>query len=215
MQGQLVGDNQMNTLKKFAFIAALLVMSLSKAQEPPMTAMATVQGGVQVLLETVQSSRAYFLSDQQRYFDNIESALSTIVDFDAVARVVMSRYAQNASDEQVGRFGDILRTTLTRFYGAALAAYDGQELEFIPSNNEPSDPRADRVIGMEIKGIGNGNGNGSFKLQYQMFLNENDEWKLKNLSLGGINLGRQYYTQFSAAMSQYNNDIDQVLDNWQ
>jgi len=213
MQGPLVGDNQMNTLKKFAFIAALLAISLSKAQEPPMTAMATVQGGVQVLLETVQSSRAFFLSDQQRYFDNVESALGTIVDFEAVAQVVMSRYAQDASEEQVERFGEILRTTLTRFYGAALAAYDGQELEFVPSNNEPSDPRADRVIGMEIKGIGNGNA--SFKLQYQMFLDENDEWKLKNLSLGGINLGRQYYTQFAAAMSQYDNDIDQVLDNWQ
>ena len=205
----------MNTLKKFAFITALLAMSLAQAQEPPTTAMATVQGGVQELLDTVQSSRAYFLSDQQRYFDNIESALSTIVDFNAVATVVMSRYAQDASEEQINRFGEILSNTLTRFYGAALAAYDGQDLEFIPSNNEPADPRADRVVGMEIKGIGSGNGNTSFKLQYQMFLNDNDEWKLKNLSLGGINLGRQYYTQFAAAMSQYNNDIDQVLDNWQ
>lgn len=205
----------MNTLKKFAFITALLAMSLAQAQEPPTTAMATVQGGVQELLDTVQSSRAYFLSDQQRYFENIESALSTIVDFNAVATVVMSRYAQDASEEQINRFGEILSNTLTRFYGAALAAYDGQDLEFIPSNNEPADPRADRVVGMEIKGIGSGNGNTSFKLQYQMFLNDNDEWKLKNLSLGGINLGRQYYTQFAAAMSQYNNDIDQVLDNWQ
>jgi len=47
-----------------------------------------------------------------------------------------------------------------------------------------------------------------------MFLNENDEWKLKNLSLAGINLGRQYYTQFSALMTQHNNDIDLVLENW-
>lgn len=205
----------MNTLRKFVLIAALLVTGVSSAQEPPTTALATVQGGVRALLDTVQSSRSYFLSDQQRYYDNIESALSSIVDFNAVATVVMSRYAQDASEAQINRFGDILRTTLTRFYGAALAAYDGQELEFIPARNEPSDPRADRVVGMEIKGIGNGNGNGSFRLQYQMFLNENDEWKLKNLSLGGINLGRQYYTQFAAAMSQYGNDIDQVLDNWQ
>ena len=60
-----------------------------------------------------------------------------------------------------------------------------------------------------------GGDNGSIRLQYQMFLNANDEWKLKNISLAGINLGRQYYTQFEAAMSQYNNDIDQVLNNWQ
>lgn len=206
----------MNTLRKFALLTTFLVMGIGHAQEPPMTALATVEKGVGILLNTVQESRAYFLTDQQRYYGEIEAALGTIVDFNAVAQVVMSRYAQNASEAQIARFGDILRTTLTRFYGAALASYDGQELVFIPSNNEPADPRADRVIGMEIKGIGSGNGssNGSFKLQYQMFLNENDEWKLKNLSLGGINLGRQYYTQFSAAMTQYDNDIDQVLDNW-
>jgi ABC-type transporter MlaC component len=55
----------------------------------------------------------------------------------------------------------------------------------------------------------------NLRLQYQMFLNENNVWKLKNLSLAGINLGRQYFTQFSALMSQYDEDIDLVLDNWQ
>ncbi|MCB1670123.1 MAG: ABC transporter substrate-binding protein [Gammaproteobacteria bacterium] len=206
----------MNILKKLFLVTLLSLAGTGQAQEPPMTALATVQSGVQVLLSTVQESKPYFLTDQQRYFNDIESALSTIVDFDAVARVVMSRYAEAATDQQVSRFADILKTTLTRFYGSALASYNGQELVFIPSDNQPSDPRADRVVGMEIKGIGNGNGNGNgaFRLQYQMFLNENDEWKLKNLSLGGINLGRQYYTQFAAAMSQYDNDIDQVLDNW-
>ena len=198
----------MNTLRKVILFWAILQTSLVLAQQPPRTAMETVQEGVDVLLTTVQESRAYFLSDQDRYYGDIQQALSTIVDFEAVATVVMSRYAQDATEEQISRFGEILGTTLTRFYGAALATYDGQELEFMASNNEPSDPREDRVIGMEIKGIGSGNGtsNGSFRLQYQMFVNDNDEWKLKNLSLGGINLGRQYFTQFSAAMSQYNNE---------
>ncbi len=207
----------MNTLKKLIFVALLSLPGIGIAQEPPMTAMATVQSGVQILLDTVQESKSYFLTDQRRYFNEIESALSTIVDFEAVARVVMSRYAEDATGEQISRFGEILKSTLTRFYGAALVSYNGKELAFVHSSNQPSDPRADRVIGMEIKGIGNGNGNGngSFRLQYQMFLNENDEWKLKNLSLGGINLGRQYFTQFSAAMAQYNNDINLVLDNWQ
>jgi len=213
----LLGDNQMNILKKLVFVVLLATAGTSVAQEPRMSAVETVQNGVELLLQTVQQARPYFLSDQQRYYNEIESALNTIVDFDAVARVVMSRYAQGATEEQISRFGEILQSTLTRFYGAALASYNGQELVFLPAGNQPADPRADRVIGMEIRGIGSGSGssNSSFRLQYQMFLNENDEWKLKNLSLGGINLGRQYYTQFAAAMSQYNNDIDQVLDNWQ
>jgi ABC-type transporter MlaC component len=47
-----------------------------------------------------------------------------------------------------------------------------------------------------------------------MFITEDDIWKLKNLSLAGINLGRQYYSQFSALMTEHNNDIDAVLNNW-
>ena len=63
---------------------------------------------------------------------------------------------------------------------------------------------------MELRGS-----DSTLRLQYQMFINENDEWKLKNLSLAGINLGRQYFTQFSALMSQHDENIDLVLDNWQ
>ena len=121
----------------------------------------------------------------------------------------MSRYASAASDSQKQRFAEILQSTLTRFYGASLVSYNGEELVFLPPRNPDSDPRADKVVGMELRG------DTTLRLQYQMFLNENDEWKLKNISLAGINLGRQYYTQFAALMSEHNNDIDAVLDNWQ
>jgi phospholipid transport system substrate-binding protein len=164
--------------------------------------------GVETLLQTVTESKDFFLSDRERYFSEIESVLTSFVDFEAVATVVMSRYADSATDAQRQRFADILKTTLTRFYGASLVSYNGEELVFLPPSNPNADPRADTVVGMELQG------DTALRLQYQMFLNENDEWKLKNLSLAGINLGRQYYTQFAALMSQHGNDIDVVLDNW-
>ena len=67
----------------------------------------------------------------------------------------------------------------------------------------------DVVVSMELTG-----GSMELQLQYQMFINDSDEWKLKNLSLAGINLGRQYFAQFSALMTEYDNNIDSVLDNW-
>jgi len=201
----------MNTLRNFVIAGLLLASTTLHAQQPAQSALETVEEGVELLLETIVRSQPLFLTNPDGYFDAVEQALGTIVDFEAVATVVMSRYRESATDAQVERFGDILKTTLTRFYGAALASYDGQELAFIPSANPPSDPRADTVVGMELRGGDSGN----ITLQYQMFLNESDQWKLKNISLGGINLGRQYYTQFDAAMKQYGNDIDQVLNNWQ
>ncbi len=173
------------------------------------TAAQTAELGVKKLLSVVAESRPLFLSNREAYFTAVEEVLNSFVDFNAVAKVVMNRYAASASDAQTQRFADILRTTLTRFYGASLVSYEGQELVFLPANNAGADPRADTIVSMELRG-----GDSNLRLQYQMFLNEDDEWKLKNLSLAGINLGRQYFTQFSALMNQHNNDIDAVLDNW-
>ena len=194
-----------NTLAMLWFFMGM--PSLLYGQE--LTAIETAELGVETLLETIIESKDFFLTDRDRYFAAVEEAVSNTVDFNAVAEVVMSRYADLATAEQKQRFADILKNTLTRFYGAALVSYNGQELVFLPSTNPEGDSRADTVVGMELRG-----GDSNLTLQYQMFLNENDEWKLKNLSLAGINLGRQYYTQFSALMTQHNNDIDLVLENW-
>ncbi|MEQ8314379.1 MAG: ABC transporter substrate-binding protein [Gammaproteobacteria bacterium] len=199
----------MNSLKKIVASLTLLVVSLGSVQAQELSAVETAELGVETLLQTVQESKDLFLSDRDAYFARVEEVLNTFVDFNAVAEVVMSRYASSASTAQKQRFADILKSTLTRFYGASLVSYNGEELVFLPPRNPDADPRADTVVGMELQG------DSPLRLQYQMFLNADNEWKLKNLSLAGINLGRQYYTQFSALMAQYDNDIDAVLDNWQ
>ena len=173
-----------------------------------LTAQETAQLGVNTLLQTIEDSRELFNSDREAYFEQIEEVVGQFVDFDVVAEVVMNRYAAYATPRQKARFADILKSTLTRFYGAALVNYTNVELVFLPGRRRSDDPRADQIVSMELKGeVG-------LRLQYQMFLNENDEWKLKNVSLSGINLGRQYYTQFAALMAQHDNDIEAVLDNW-
>lgn len=197
----------MKSIKNIVLALGLMVVFPVQAQER--TAVETAEIGVNSLLETVAASKNYFLSDRDRYFQEIEAVLDTFVDFNAVAEVVMSRYASSATDAQKQRFAAILQSTLTRFYGASLVSYNGEELAFLPPRNPDADPRADKIVGMELRG------DTTLRLQYQMFLNENDEWKLKNISLAGINLGRQYYTQFAALMSEHNNNIDAVLDNWQ
>ena len=197
-----------NALKTLAF--AVLAMNPAVGFGQELTATETAEIGVEALLKTVENAKGYFLTDKDLYFSEIEGVLNTFVDFEAVAEVVRNRYASAASELQKQRFANILKATLTRFYGASLISYSGEQLIFLPPSSPDSDPRADTVVGMELRGS-----DMNLRLQYQMFVNENNEWKLKNLSLAGINLGRQYFTQFSALMSEYDEDIDLVLDNWQ
>jgi phospholipid transport system substrate-binding protein len=202
----------MKSIKKALKIVAIAVLAMNPTvgfgQE--LTATETAEIGVEALLKTVENAKGYFLTDKDLYFSEIEGVLNTFVDFEAVAEVVMNRHASAASEVQKQRFANILKTTLTRFYGASLISYSGEQLIFLPPSSPESDPRADTIVGMELRGS-----DMNLRLQYQMFINENNEWKLKNLSLAGINLGRQYFTQFSALMSEYDEDINLVLDNWQ
>lgn len=199
----------MKSLKKLLIAGGLVLALPGFTHGQSLSAVETAKLGVETLLQTVAASKDFFLTDRDRYFSEIEAVLNTFVDFNAVAEVVMSRFASSATQDQNQRFADILQSTLTRFYGAALVSYSGEDLAFLPPSEPDSDPRADTIVGMELRGSDT-----NLRLQYQMFLNENDEWKLKNLSLAGINLGRQYFTQFSALMTQHNNDIGVVLDNW-
>jgi phospholipid transport system substrate-binding protein len=200
------------TFFKNIFAASALVLSapmFAQAAEE-LTALQSAEQSVNALLATVQEVKPYFATDRERYFASIEESLTTFVDFDEVAIGVMARFAEQATPEQITRFGEKLRVTLTRFYGAALVGYDGQQLVFLPAGEPSPEPEVNTSVRMQITA-----NNSTVELQYTLFLNEAREWKLKNLFVGGINLRRQYFTQFSALMNRYGNDIDQVIDNWQ
>lgn len=198
-------------LRMLKFVSMLVVSTvyMSSLQGQSMSANETAKLGVNTLLETAIDSKSLFLTDREQYFEKIESVLESFVDFNAVARVVMSRFDDQATEDQRTRFADILKSSLTRFYGASLVSYQGEELIFLPQEEKESNPRDDVVVSMELTG-----GSMELQLQYQMFINDSDDWKLKNLSLAGINLGRQYFAQFSALMTEHGNNIDSVLNNW-
>lgn len=162
------------------------------------------------LLSRVEDLRPYYDSEPQRYYQGIEEEISDFVDFRQVAIGVMARFSQQASDEQIDRFAEKLRSTLTRFYGSALVEYGGQEIDYIPPENPPEDPS--RGVNVRLRVMGEEQ---NIDLQSSMFLNEEGEWKLRNLYVGGINLRRQYHTQFAALMSRHDGDIDAVIENWQ
>lgn len=200
----------MTKIKRMFAIALLTIAAplLHAAEE--MSALESARESVHELLATVEELKPFFESDKDRYFDGIQRSLDSFVDFDQVATGVMARYSEQASAEQISRFGEKLKTTLTRFYGAALVGYDGEALEFLPAGREAPDPEKNTNVRMRITA-----NNSTVELQYTLFLNEAREWKLKNLYVGGINLRRQYFTQFAALMNRYGNDIDQVVNNWQ
>jgi phospholipid transport system substrate-binding protein len=194
------------------FLSFLMVIAIRPALAADATqeAVNAAQSAVTSLLERVAELRPYYDSDQTRYFQGIEEEVAGFVDFEQVAIGVMARFSRQASDEQIAAFAEKLRSTLTRFYGSALVEYGGQQITYLPPDEPPEDPESGVNVRLRIQG-----GDQQLELQSAMFRNDSGDWMLRNLYVGGINLRRQYHTQFAALMSRHDNDIDAVIENWQ
>ncbi len=205
------------TMKRTGLTSVLVMLLLMAAAVRPAVAQDATQEAVDAardavtsLLERVSELRPYYDSDQARYYDGIEEEVAGFVDFEQVAIGVMARFSREASEEQIAAFAEKLRSTLTRFYGSALVEYGGQEITYMPPDSPPENPERGVNVRLRIEGDDQ-----RIELRSAMFRNDNDEWKLRNLYVGGINLRRQYHTQFAALMSRHDNDIDAVIENWQ
>lgn len=192
-------------------VGMLLPLTLRAAET---SAEAAVETYIGALLQRIEEIKPLYESDREAYFAAIEDALSEFVDFREVARGVMAKYGtgpNGATPEQLSRFAEVFRASLVDFYGSALATYGGVDYEIVPLNTKPANPESATNVRMNIEA----SDGGRFEVQYTMFLNEERQWKLKNLYIEGINLRRQYYSQFDSLMMNNDYDIDKVIDSWQ
>jgi len=86
--------------------------------------------------------------------------------------------------------------------------FDNQRVEFVDSTTAESEP--DRAsIDLQIYGQ-----DGTiYAVNYNLVLLDSD-WKLRNVTIEGINIGLQFRSQFASYMDKFRNDIDEVINNW-
>ena len=53
-----------------------------------------------------------------------------------------------------------------------------------------------------------------YEIQYSLRKDSRGQWKLRNMVVESINLGKIYRNQFDSAVEVYEGDIDKVIDNW-
>ena len=213
-QMQQAWRGAVGALALFLGLAASSVSLAQNGAELAAGAEAAVDGYVSQLLDTMEAIKPLYETDRPAYFAAVDEALSEFVDFREVARGVMAKYStgpEGASDEQLDRFADVFRSSLLDFYGSALASYGGAAYEFVSTGMEDRNTASTTNVRMNMTA----DDGSRFEIQYTMFLDETDTWKLKNLYIEGVNLRRQYHAQFDSLMMSNDYDIDRVIDAWQ
>jgi len=193
------------TLRNGLFIC-LAAISFQALAAP--AAHEVVQQTTTTLLADLKANKEQYRNDPGAFYNALNSILGPVVDVDGISRGVMTvRYSRQASPEQMQRFQENFKRSLMQFYGNALLEYNNQDIRVLPVSGQQDPERTS--VNMEIK-----DGKGVvYPLSYTM-VSLDGTWKMRNVVINGINVGKLFRDQFAQAMQDNRNDLDKVIDNW-
>lgn len=168
-----------------------------------------IQERVDKLTARIEAERERLENDQAYARQVVREEVTDLVDFKRITRLVMAEHFSEATREQKYRFLEVFRDSLINTYASGLTLYDDQKVRVLPA--EEGDIREDRArVRMEIR-----TDDGKvIPVSYSLFRDDEGAWKVQNVIVNGLNLGKIFRSQFQQAVEQYSGDIDKVIDNW-
>lgn len=166
-----------------------------------------VQSTTNELLGDLKANKEQYRSNPNAFYDSLNRILGPVVDADGISRSIMTvKYSRKATPEQMQRFQENFKRSLMQFYGNALLEYNNQGITVDPAK---ADDGKRASVGMKVTG----NNGAVYPVQYTLE-NIGGEWKVRNVIVNGINIGKLFRDQFADAMQRNGNDLDKTIDGW-
>lgn len=183
-------------------LAAFPLMAMA-AQSPH----DVVQSTTTELLGELKANKEQYKTNPQAFYDTLDRILAPVVDADGISRSIMTvKYSRKATPEQMQRFQENFKRSLFQFYGNALLEYNNQGIVVDPAK---ADDGKRASVGMKVTG----NNGAVYPVQYTLE-NLRGEWKVRNVIVNGINIGKLFRDQFADAMQRNGGDLDKTIDGW-
>ncbi len=206
-----------NTLRVPVFFSLLLTVLLqwSSAAQALESPRADVEKITKGLLETFEKNVGSYKKNPDAFIAEVNRELTPVVAFESIARGVMGKYTRRAELSQVEQFATVFKESLLSFYGKALLKLDDtslsiEKIDEVPKKTleEYHQGKARLVpVDMIIK-----TSTRIVAISYSMVHTEG-RWKMRNIVVDGINIGKQFRNQFADAMDKHGK-IQYVIDNW-
>ncbi|MBX8569715.1 ABC transporter substrate-binding protein [Pseudomonas cichorii] len=186
-------------------LLAVLPMMANAAATP--SAHDLVDRTTKELLSDLASNKEQYKSNPSAFYDALNRIVGPVVDADGISRSIMTvKYSRKATPEQMQRFQENFKRSLMQFYGNALLEYNNQGIIVSPAKDEGADRTS---VDMQVKG----NNGAVYPVSYTLE-KINGEWKVRNVIINGINIGKLFRDQFADAMQRNGNDLDKTIDGW-
>lgn len=204
-----------------AALFALLVGSFTAQASNTHPAEKVIKKTTDNVLVLIDDARSYYDKDPAKFYKKIDNELVDVIDFQSFARGVMGPYGSSKAYKalktnqekaqfkaRVLRFSEIFKNALVETYAKGLFAFGGNKIEVNAIDSATNDQSAlieQRVYAKD---------NSVYKVLYKMRKNRQNEWKVRNVTIEAVNVGKVYQNQFRAAVMRYQGNVDKAIDNW-
>ena len=161
------------------------------------------------LLSIINDQKASPLNNADNFYILANEILEPVVAFDYIAAGVMGDYAKQATPEQRMQFAETFKKSLVDSYSKGVAAFSRS------LNITTLEPEADIAGQRKVSVIQRiVNDEATTYISYTMAQNRDNQWKLINVVLNGVNLGKTFRGQFAQAVEKNQGDFVKVINNW-
>jgi phospholipid transport system substrate-binding protein len=133
----------------------------------------------------------------------VESYILPAIDQKRIAKMALGKYWRKASKTQQVAFINTFRDLQIRTYTGAFKAFDGQKFEFRAARFNKTGKRA-IVKGHMIQPNGQ-----SIPIDFKLYVNEQQEWKIYDAVIAGLGMVTTYRQQLSAQLQ--NKSLDEII----
>ena len=197
--------------------------SLAAASKPPQILIQDVTGQI---LAAILLASSYYQEDPERFYVEVESIMAPVMDYKTFARTVMGRYGSSSAyralktDQdraqfraRVEEFTKVFRQTIMNTYGKGLMAFNGEKITVLPLDEENVAKVYAGDFVQVVQVIHSKDGSDT-NIYYKLKPNRDGQWKMRNVVIDTINLGKVYQSQFASAVKDSDGDIDKAILAW-
>ncbi|OOG85417.1 toluene tolerance protein [Pseudomonas sp. A25(2017)] len=159
------------------------------------------------LLADLAANKEQYKQDPSAFYDALNGIVGPVVDADGISKSIMTvKYSRKATPAQMTRFQENFKRSLMQFYGNALLEYNNQGITVSPAKDESGTRTS---VDMQVKG----NNGAIYPVSYTLEKIDG-EWKVRNVIINGINIGKLFRDQFADAMQRNGSDLDKTINGW-
>ncbi len=199
----------------FSGILLIVILQWSSAVMALESPRKDVEAITRNLLELFEKNIKVYKKDSSAFVSEVGRQLSPVVAFDSIARGVMGKYAHKSDQALIDKFSSVFKESLISFYGKALLKLDDSTLKIDNIEEVPDKTLKEYEAGklrlipvnMTVK-----TSTRRVAISYSM-VHVDGRWKLRNIIVDGINIGKQFRNQFAAAVDTHGK-VDYVVNHW-